>query len=77
MEKTRTENVTSKGISFARRLLQWFEENEISKKGHLNLLTLMHNAFGRTLNLPVKSTLSETYASLKRRRNFSWLGKNI
>jgi len=51
-----TENVTSKGI-FARRLLQWFEENEITKKGQLNLLTLMHNAFGRSINLPVKSTL--------------------
>ena len=39
-----TENVTSKGI-FNRRLLQWFEENEITKKGQLNLLNLMHNAF--------------------------------
>ena len=51
-----TENVTSKGI-FARRLLQWFEENEITKKGQLNLLKLMHNAFGRTINLPVKTTM--------------------
>lgn len=46
------ENVTSKG-EFARQLLQWFEENEVTKKGQLNLLTLMHNAFGNTINLPV------------------------
>jgi hypothetical protein len=39
-----TEDVTSKGI-YARRLLQWFEENEVTKTGQLKLSTLMHNAF--------------------------------
>jgi hypothetical protein len=47
------ENVITKG-TFARKLLQWFEENEVTNKGQLELLNLMQNAFGTAINLPVK-----------------------
>ena len=47
------DNFITKG-TFARRLLQWFEENVVSQNGQRDLLNLMHNTFGRTINLPVK-----------------------
>ena len=47
------DNFITKG-TFSRRLLQWFEENVVSQNGQRDLLNIMHNAFGRTINLPVK-----------------------
>ena len=41
--------------SFARVLNQWCEDNKVTKKGSLDLLTIMHNAFGNVVRLPVHS----------------------
>lgn len=49
---TNTSKIT-KG-SFARTLNQWCEENKITKKGSLDLLTIMHNGFGNVVRLPVQ-----------------------
>ena len=50
---TNTSKIT-KG-SFARVLNQWCEDNKVTKKGSLDLLTIMHNAFGNVVRLPVRS----------------------
>jgi hypothetical protein len=53
---TNTSKIT-KG-SFARTLNQWCEENKITKKGSLDLLTIMHNGFGNVVRLPVQKLSS-------------------
>ncbi len=39
--------------SFARVLNQWCEENKVTKKATLELLTIMQNSFGHAVRLPV------------------------
>ena len=44
--------------SFARVLNQWCEENKVTKKATLELLTIMHNSFGHVVRLPVTLKLN-------------------